>query len=88
MSLDVTLLLCPFTIALNIFTLKDTTKTHCNNVGLNVLNTAPLAVYLAEHWLVMGFKIDNSHVDAWVLKMEVAIKNIAFLMVASNLTVN
>jgi hypothetical protein len=64
-------LLCPFTIALDIFTLKkDIAKTHCNNIGLNVPHNAPLAVYqvtLARHWLIMGLKIDNSHVNAWLL---------------------
>ncbi len=46
-------LLCPFTVASDIFTLKkDTAKTHCNNVGLNIPDNAPLAVYkvnLAGH---------------------------------------
>jgi hypothetical protein len=46
MAFDATPLLCPFTIVLDIFTLKkDTTKTHYNNVGLNVPDNAPLAVY-------------------------------------------
>jgi hypothetical protein len=53
MAFVAALLLCPFTITSNIFTLKkDTTKTHYNNVGLNVPDNAPLAVYqaaLAEH---------------------------------------
>jgi hypothetical protein len=40
-------LLCPFTVASDIFTLKkDTTKTHCNNVRLNILDNAPMVVYL------------------------------------------
>jgi hypothetical protein len=39
-------LLCPFTVASDIFMLKkDTAKTHYNNVGLNVQDNAPLAVY-------------------------------------------
>jgi hypothetical protein len=92
MVLDVTPLLCPFIIASNIFTLKkDITKTHCNNIGLNVLDNAPLAVYqatLARHWLIMGLKIDNSHVDARLFKMEATIENIASLVTAGNLAVN
>jgi hypothetical protein len=48
MVLDATLLLCPFIIASDIFTLKkDIAKTHYNNAGLNVLDNAPLAVYQA-----------------------------------------
>jgi hypothetical protein len=48
MVLDAALLLCPFTVASDIFTLKrDTTKMHYNNVGLNVPNNAPMAVYQA-----------------------------------------
>ncbi len=46
-------LLCPFIVMSDIFTLKkDTTKTHYNNVGLNVLGHAPMLVYraaLAKH---------------------------------------
>jgi hypothetical protein len=48
MVLNVALLLRPFTIASNIFTLKKDTA----NAGLNVPNNAPLAVYqvaLAGH---------------------------------------
>jgi hypothetical protein len=46
MVLIVALLLCPFIVALNIFTLKkDIAKMHYNNVGLNVPNNAPMAVY-------------------------------------------
>jgi hypothetical protein len=46
MVLVVAPLLCPFTITLDIFTLKkDITKMHCNNAGFNVLDNAPLAVY-------------------------------------------
>jgi hypothetical protein len=49
MALATSLLLCPFTIALDIFTLKkDIAKTHCINTGLNVPNNAPLAVYRAS----------------------------------------
>jgi truncated hemoglobin YjbI len=36
----------------------------------------------------MGFKIDNSHVDAWLSKMEAAIENIASLTAVGNLVVN
>jgi len=89
MVLDVAPLLCPFTIVSNIFTLKkDITKTHCNNIGLNVLDNAPLAVYqaaLAKHWLVMGLKTDSSPVDARLLKMEATIENIASFVTAGNL---
>ncbi len=52
MALNVTLLLCRFTIASNIFTLKDTVKMHYSNAKLNVSDNAPLAVYqvaLAGH---------------------------------------
>jgi hypothetical protein len=44
MALDVTPMLCPFTIASDIFTLKNTAKMHYNNVGLNF---PPMAVYQA-----------------------------------------
>jgi hypothetical protein len=84
-------LLCPFTITSNIFTLtKDTAKTHCINVGLNVPDNAPLAVYqaaLVGHWLVMGLKTDISFVNARFSKMETAIKNIASLAAVGNLAV-
>ncbi len=74
-----------FIVASDIFTLKkDTTKTHYNNIGLNVLDNAPLA----EHWLVMGLKIDNSHVDTHLSNMEAAIVNIASLTAVGNLAVN
>jgi hypothetical protein len=46
---------------------------HCNNVGLNVPDNAPLAVYqatLVEHWLVMGLETNSSPVDARLSKME------------------
>jgi hypothetical protein len=83
MALDATPLLCPFTVASDIFTLKkNITKTHCNNVGLNVPYNAPFAVYqatLAGHWLIMGFKIDTSPVDARLSKMEAAIEHITSL---------
>jgi len=54
MALNVALpLLCPFTVTSNIFTLKkDTSETHYNNTGINILDNAPLTVYevtLAEH---------------------------------------
>ncbi len=64
---------------------------HCNNARFNVPNTAPLAVYqvaLVGHWLIMGFKTDNSHVDAWLSKMEAIIENIASLVTIGNLAVN
>jgi hypothetical protein len=91
MVLIATLLLCPFTTTSDIFTLKDIAKTHFNNIGLNVPNNAPLAIYqiaLAGHWLVMGFKIDNSLVNVWLSKMEATIENIVSLVVANNFAVN
>ncbi len=92
MAFDATPLLCPFTVASDIFTLKkDTAKTHYNNIELNVPNNAPLAVYhaaLARHWLVMGFKIDSSLVDVRLSKMEAAIEDIVFFVATGNLTVN
>jgi hypothetical protein len=60
-------LLCHFTVASDIFTLKDTAKTHYINVELNVPDNAPLVVYQAAfvgHWPVMGLKTNNSFVDA------------------------
>jgi hypothetical protein len=46
MVLNAALLLCPFTIALDIFMLKkDTAKMHYSNAGLNIPNNAPLVVY-------------------------------------------
>jgi hypothetical protein len=81
-----------FTIALNIFTLrKDTTKQHYNNIRLNVLDNASLAIYratLGGHWLVMGLKTDSSHVNTWLSKMEATIDNIVFLTTIGNLVVN
>jgi hypothetical protein len=92
MALNAAPLLCPFTIVSDIFTLKkDTAKMHCSNVGLNVPDNAPLVIYqitLAGHWLVMGFKTDNSPIDTRLSKMEAAIENIAFLTIASNFVVN
>jgi hypothetical protein len=92
MALNAAPLLCPFTIMSDIFTLKqDTAEMHCNNVGLNVPDNAPLAVYevaLAGHWLVMGLKTDNSPINTRLSKMEAAIKNIVSLTTASNLAVN
>jgi hypothetical protein len=92
MELDAASLLCPFTTVLDIFMSRNNTaKQHCNNAELNVLDNTSLAVYhaaLVEHWLVMGLKIDNSHVDARLSKMEVAIENIPSLTVVGNLTVN
>jgi hypothetical protein len=92
MAFDAASLLCPFTVALDIFMLKkDIAKTHCNNAELNVQDNAPLAVYqtaLTGHWLVMGLKIDTSPVDAWLSKMQVAIENIAFFTTVGNLVVN
>jgi len=92
MALNVTPLLCPFTIALDIFTLKkDTAKMHYSNAGLNVPDNAPLAIYqiaLAGHWLIMGLKTDSSPIDTRLSKMEAAIENIVSLTTASNLAVN
>jgi hypothetical protein len=47
MAFDVALLLCPFIVVSDIFTLKDIAKTHYDNVGLNVLDNTPLMVYQA-----------------------------------------
>jgi hypothetical protein len=45
-ALAIALLLCPFIVMSDIFTLmKDTAKMHYNNVELNVLDNAPLLVY-------------------------------------------
>jgi hypothetical protein len=92
MTFDAALLLCPFTIVLGIFTLKkDNAKTHFNNVKLNVLNNAPLAVYyavLAGHSLIMGLKTNSSLVDMRLSKIEVTIENIVFLAAIGNLVVN
>jgi hypothetical protein len=93
MTLVATPLLCPFTIASDIFMLKkDIAKMHCNNARLNISNNAPLAVYqaaLAKHWLVMGLKTDSSPIDGWLSKMEAAIKNIvSSLATIGNLAVN
>jgi len=92
MAFNAALSMCPFTVALDIFTLKkDTIKTHYNNAGLNVLDNAPLAVYqaaLVEHRLIMGLKTNSSFVDARLSKMEVAIKNIVSLATVGNLAVN
>jgi hypothetical protein len=92
MALNATLMLCPFTIASDIFTLKkDTAKTHCSNAKLNVLDNAPLSVYkvaLAGHWLIMGLKTDSSLVDTRLSKMEAAIENIASLTAVNNLVIN
>jgi hypothetical protein len=92
MAFNATPLLCPFTVALDIFTLKkDTAKQHCNNAKLNVPDNASLVVYRASlvgHWLVMGFKTDNLLVDVQLSKMEVAIENIASFEAAGNLTIN
>jgi hypothetical protein len=91
MVLNATSLLCPFITTSNIFTLKDTAKQHCNNVGLNVLDNASLAVYqaaLAGQQLTMGLNTNNSPIDARLSKIEVAIKNITSLMAVGNLVVN
>jgi hypothetical protein len=88
MVLDASPLLCPFTTASNIFTLKkDIAKQHCNNARLNVPDNASLVV-LVEHWLVMGFKTDSSHVHARLPKMEATIENIALLAAIGNLVGN
>jgi hypothetical protein len=92
MAFNVAPLLCPFTAASDIFTLKkDTAKQHCNNAELNIPDNASLSIYqaaLTGHWLVMGLKTHNSHVDARLSKMEVAIENIPSLAAAGNLAVN
>ncbi len=92
MALDVTSLLCPFTIVSDIFTLrKDTAKQHCNNARFNVPDNASLAVYqvaLVGHWLVMGLKTDSSPVDVRLSKMEAVMENIASLTAVGNLVVN
>jgi hypothetical protein len=68
MVLIAALLLCPFIVALNIFTLENNiAKTHYNKAELNVLDNAPLTIYqvaLAGHWLVMDLKTDSSPVHA------------------------
>jgi hypothetical protein len=92
MALHAALLLCPFIVVSNIFTLKkDIAKTNCNNIEFNVPYNATLAVYqatMARHWLVMGLKINSSPIDARLSKMEVAIENIASLTAVGNLAVN
>jgi hypothetical protein len=92
MALNATSLLCPFTIASDIFMFrKDIAKMLCNNTGLNVLDNAPLPDYqatLAGHWLIMGLKTDSSPVNTWLSKMEAAIKNMASLVATGNLAVN
>jgi hypothetical protein len=92
MALATSPLLCPFTVASDIFMLKkDTAKTHCMNTGLNVPDNAPLTVYqaaLAGNWLVMGLKTDSPPIDARLSKMEAAIENIASLAAISNLAIN
>jgi hypothetical protein len=59
MAFDAAPLLCPFTTASDIFTLKkDIAKQHYNNIGLNFPDNASSAIYqvaLVRHWLVMGF---------------------------------
>ncbi len=92
MALAIASLLCPFTVALVIFMLKKhIAKMHYNNTKFNVLDNAPPTFYqvaLVGHWLVMGSKTNNSHVDTWVSKMEAAIENIASLVTIGNLAVN
>jgi hypothetical protein len=54
-------------------------------------DNATLAIYhatLAEHWLEMGLKTNNSPVDARLSKMEATIENITSLMATSNLMIN
>jgi len=84
--------MCPFIVASDIFTLKkDITKTHYNNIRLNVPDNAPLAVNqvaLVGHWLVMGLKTDSSPIDARLSKMEVTIENIASFATVGNLAIN
>jgi hypothetical protein len=92
MAFNATLLLCPFTIVSDIFTLKkDTAKMLCNNVELNVLNNAPLAIYqapLVGHWLLTGLRTNNSPIDMQLSKVEVAIENIASFTAVGNLAIN
>ncbi|CAK9861173.1 unnamed protein product [Sphagnum jensenii] len=92
MVFDAASLLCPFIVVSDIFTLKkDIAKQYCDNAMFNVPYNASLAVYqvaLVEHWLLMGLKTDNSHVDVRLSKMEVAIENIASLSAAGNPVVN
>jgi type IV secretory pathway protease TraF len=46
MALATALVLCPFTVASDIFTLKkNIAKMHYNNIRLNVSDNAPLAIY-------------------------------------------
>jgi hypothetical protein len=92
MAFDAAPLLCLFTVVSDIFTLKkDTTKAHYNNARFNVLDNAPMVVYqvaMARHWLVMGFKTNNSPIDARLSKMEAAIENITSLTTTGNPVVN
>jgi len=92
MAFNVTPPMCPFIVASDIFTLKkDITKTHYNNIRLNVPDNAPLAVNqvaLVGHWLVMGLKTDSSPIDARLSKMEVTIENIASFATVGNLAIN
>jgi outer membrane receptor for ferrienterochelin and colicin len=43
---------------------------------------------LAEHWLVMGLKTNDSPVDTWLFNMEAAIENIVSFAVVGNLAIN
>ncbi len=92
MALGVVALMCPFTIASDIFTLKkNIVEMHYNNAKLNVPDNAHVAVFriaMARHWLVMGLKTNSSPVDARLSKMEAAIENITFFPVVGNLEVN
>ncbi len=85
-------LLCPFTVASDIFMLKkNIAKTHCINAGLNVPDNAPLAVYqaaLAGNWLIIGLKIDTPPIDARLSKIEAVIEKNESLAMVGNLAVN
>ncbi len=92
MALATASLLCPFTVASDIFMLKkDIAKMHCINAELNVPDNATLAVYqatLVGNWLVMGLKTDIPPIDARLSKIEAVIENITSFAIADNLAVN
>ncbi len=92
MALVATLLLCPFIITSNIFTLKkDIAKTHYNNAGLNIPDNAPLgglpsnpSQALVSH----GPQDWQLTCDVRLSKMEAAIENIVSFVAVGNLAVN
>jgi hypothetical protein len=52
MAVHATPLLRPIIVVSDIFMLKkDTPKTHYNNIGLNILDNAPLTIYQANQTL-------------------------------------